>query len=79
MFCCSSVFSNRKMSLKEGKRWQRKAPFGLGWRKFNSSSRGSGNVGNAFLAFSKEEGKSPLLVFGDFPSSVISTALWFAE
>ena len=40
----------------------------------NSSRRGGGNVGNAVVAFSKEEGKSPPLVFGDFPSSVISIA-----
>jgi hypothetical protein len=31
-------------------------------------------VENALFAFSKEEGKSLPFVFGDFPSSVISTA-----
>jgi hypothetical protein len=40
----------------------------------SSSSRGGGKVGNAVFAFSKEEGKSPRLVLGDFPSSGFSTA-----
>src|SRR5438477_9429535 len=68
------VFSNRRMSLKE-RVWRvaEEAPFRIRfWEKY-SSRRGGGNVGSAFFALSKDEGKSPVLSFGDFPSSVIST------
>ena len=68
------------MSLKEDEEMAEEASLGvlvlmLLLRVKDSSSRGGGNVENAQFAFSKEEGKSPILVFGDFPSSVISTAL----